>query len=442
MPFRKPEQIREADKGFEGLEILLVEDSRAYTVAVRNRLETNYGMKVTSCATLEMLASTLEENPDRFTLSLIDLNLPGTPSGEALELVSAKNVPAILFTSSVSDFRRKQVSTKHFADYVLKDGKDAIESLVKTTIRILSNRKTHILIVDDSESMRDTLSEQLMAQLFRVTSVGSGKQALEVLDENNEFDLALINHLMTEMCGLALVEQIRNRAELEDMRIIGMSALEDRSLTARFLRVGANDFLLKPLVVEELRERVAQNIETSNQVCKLRELASRDYLTGIYNRRHFFENGPRKVALNRKHGRGQALAIVDIDHFKLINDTYGHEVGDVVLKAVACQLRKYCGNSHLLSRMGGEEFGMLVSDCSFADARRFCEFVRHAIEVLSIKTDDGDVKVTVSIGLAEIADKESFDNYLNAADQFLYMAKSAGRNRVFSEADLAIPAVA
>ncbi|AKH99731.1 diguanylate cyclase (GGDEF) domain-containing protein [Hoeflea sp. IMCC20628] len=442
MPFRKPEQIREADKGFEGSEILLVEDSRAYTVALRKRLETDYGMKVTSCATLELLASALEENPDRFTLSLIDLNLPGTPSGEALDLVSAKNVPAILFTSNASDLRRKQVLTKQFADYVLKDGQKGIERLIEATVRILSNRSAHILIVDDSALMRDMLSEQLLSQLYRVTSVASSRQALEVLDENTEFDLALINHLMPEMNGLALVEQIRSRTELDDMRIIGVSTLEDKSLAARFLRAGANDFLIQPLVIEELRGRVAQNIEISSQIGKLRELAARDYLTGIYNRRHFFENGPRRVALSRKQGRGQALAIVDIDHFKLINDTYGHEVGDVVLKAVACQLRKYCGHSHLLSRMGGEEFGILISDCSFADARRFCEFVRYAIEFLLIKTDDGDVKVTVSIGLAEIADKESFDNYLNAADQFLYMAKSAGRNRVFSETDLAVRAVA
>lgn len=442
MPFRKPHHKRGADTGLEGLEILLVEDSRSYTEALIQRLEIDYGMKVTSCQTLELLASALEDKPERFALSLIDLNLPGTPAGEALDLVLARNVPAIVFTATYSDLRRKQVLTRHIADYVLKDGQNAIENLVEAAIRILSNRDSHVLVVDDSAAMRDMLSEQLLRQLYRVTAVESGRQALEILDESNEFDLALITYLMPEMNGLTLVEQIRHRAELDDMRIVGISSLEDRSLPARFLRAGANDFLLQPLVIEEFRWRVAQNIQITNQISELRELASKDYLTGIHNRRHFFENGPRKVALNRKHGRGQALAIIDIDHFKPINDTYGHEVGDVVLKAVACQLERYCGQNHMLSRMGGEEFGILISDCAFAEARRFCEFVRYAIEVLPIKTDDGNVKITVSIGLAEITDQETFDNYLNAADQFLYMAKNAGRNCVFSEADLAVRAVA
>ncbi|MCY0095929.1 GGDEF domain-containing response regulator [Hoeflea ulvae] len=415
--------------------------SQACTAVVRQRLE-QLGMTVTSCETLELLASALEDNPEKFALALVDLNLPSAPSGEALDLVSAKDVPAVLFTSTVADIRRKQVFARHIADYVLKDGHDAIDKLIKATIRILSNRDAHVLVVDHSASMREMLSEQMQRQLYRVTAVASGRVALEVLEESQDFDLAIINYLMPEMNGLKLVEQIRNRSELEDMRIVGVSTLEDRTLAGQFLRAGASDFLIQPLVIEELRWRVAQNIEISSQIRRLRELAARDYLTGTYNRRHFFEDGPRKVALNRKQGRGQALAIVDIDHFKLVNDTYGHEVGDVVLKAVARQLNKYCGHSHLLSRMGGEEFGILISDCSFADARRFCEFLRHAIEVLPIKTDDGIVKVTASIGLAEIADKESFDNYLNAADQFLYMAKSAGRNCVFSESDLAVRAVA
>ncbi|MCY0147763.1 diguanylate cyclase [Hoeflea sp. G2-23] len=442
MPFRKPNS-RSAPLGvFEDLEILLVEDSRTYIAALKQRLAGEYGMRVTSCSTLEILHSVLEEAPERFALALIDLNLPGAPAGEALDLLLSKNIPAIVFTATFSDLKRKQVLTKHVADYVLKDGKDAIENLVKAAIRILSNRGAHVLVVDDSMTMREMLSEQLLRQLYRVTAVASGEAALEALEEDDDFDLAVINYLMPEMNGLTLVEQIRQRRDFDQLRIIGMSSLEDRSLTARFLRAGANDFLHQPLGIEEFRWRVAQNIQTTNQVRQLRELAARDYLTGLYNRRYFFDYGPRRIALARKHNQAQSLAIVDIDHFKRLNDTYGHEIGDVALKSVAGQLADMCGNEQLLARLGGEEFGLLISGRNFAEAREFCERLRSSIEQMPITTADGELSVTISIGLAEIAPEEMFDNYLNAADQFLYMAKHAGRNCVFSETDIGGKAVA
>jgi diguanylate cyclase (GGDEF)-like protein len=437
VPFRTPDSHRTPNAGFEGLEILLVEDSRTYIAALKQRLEDDYGMRVTSCSTLDHLHSALEEAPERFALALIDLNLPGAPAGEALDLLLSKAVPAIVFTATFSDLRRKQVLAKHVADYVLKDGTDAIDNLVKATVRILSNRGAHVLVVDDSKTMREMLSEQLSRQLYRVTAVAGGEQALEALESGVEFDLAVINYLMPGMNGLTLVERIRERQEYDRLRIVGVSSLEDRSLTASFLRAGANDFLHQPLVIEEFRWRVAQNIQTTNQVRQLRELAARDYLTGLFNRRHFFESGPRMVALAQQRQQPQSMAIIDIDHFKRLNDTYGHEIGDVVLKAVARQLQEVCGKEHLLSRLGGEEFGILISGRHFAEARYFCEVIRSIVELMQIQTEDGPLKVTISVGLAEIASDETFDNYLNAADQFLYMAKHAGRNRVFSEADIA-----
>ncbi|WP_417425677.1 diguanylate cyclase [Hoeflea sp.] len=442
MHFRTPYSRGAPLGGFEELEVLLVEDSRTYIAALKQRLEGQYGMRVTSCSTLEHLQSVLGEAPERFTLALIDLNLPGAPAGEALDLVLSKNVPAIVFTATFSDLKRKQILSKHVADYVLKDGKDAIKNLVKAAIRILSNRGAHILVVDDSKTMREMLGEQLLRQLYRVTTVASGAAALEALEEDDDYDLAVINYLMPEMDGLSLVEQIRQRRNFDRLRIIGVSSLEDRTLIARFLRAGANDFLHQPLSIEEFRWRVAQNIQTTNQVRHLRELAARDYLTGLYNRRHFFDDGPHRVTMARKHNQAQSLAIVDIDHFKRLNDTYGHEIGDVALKAVARHLADLCGNEHLLARLGGEEFGILICGLSFVEAREFCETLRSSIGQILIATADGEINLTISIGLAEIATEEVFDNYLHAADQFLYMAKHAGRNRVFSEADVGNKAVA
>lgn len=278
MHFTSQDYCRAPDLTFEGLEILLVEDSRTYIAALKKHLEGDYGMKVTSCGTLDRLHWELEQAPERFALSLIDLNLPGAPTGEALDLVLSKDVPAIVFTATFSDLRRTQVLDKHVADYVLKDGTDAIDNLVKATTRILSNRGSNVLVVDDSITMREMISEQLLRQLCRVTAVDSGEKALEVLQSGGDFDLAVINYLMPEMNGLTLVEKIRQQRDYDRLRMIGVSSLDDRTLAARFLRAGANDFLHQPLEFDEFRWRVAQNLQVTNLVRQLHDITAGDDL--------------------------------------------------------------------------------------------------------------------------------------------------------------------
>lgn len=134
-----------------------------------------------------------------------------------------------------------------------------------------------------------------------------------------------------------------------------------------------------------------------------------------------------------RRGEPTAIAVLDIDHFKRLNDTYGHEIGDIVLKHVAKRLSALVGEDHLLARLGGEEFGILFNGCDVRRAFAFCDALRLELAKSRIVADDEELTITVSIGLATIESSEAFENYLHAADQFLYMAKHAGRNRVISE---------
>ena len=131
-----------------------------------------------------------------------------------------------------------------------------------------------------------------------------------------------------------------------------------------------------------------------------------------------------------------SIAILDLDHFKRLNDTYGHEVGDVVLKVVSRRLKTKIAGRHLLARLGGEEFGIIFQGLELDAAVDYCDELREDLSASPIDADGEPLTITVSVGLAAIAGKETFDNYLNAADQFLYMAKHAGRNRTFSELSL------
>jgi len=163
--------------------------------------------------------------------------------------------------------------------------------------------------------------------------------------------------------------------------------------------------------------------------------AACDYLTGLYNRRYFYDLGPKLVNDCLRQKTAAAVAILDIDHFKRLNDTYGHEIGDEVLKAVADRLATiFEGSDNLLSRLGGEEFAILFPMMDSMAASKLCDEIRSDISRMKVMADDEELSVTVSIGVAEISDYETFDNYLNAADQFLYMAKHKGRNQVYSDA--------
>jgi diguanylate cyclase (GGDEF)-like protein len=239
---------------------------------------------------------------------------------------------------------------------------------------------------------------------------------------------------MPDMSGYELTRRIRHRFGSDKVRVIGVSSSTDRMLSASFLKAGASDFLYRPFVAEELQCRIANNVETLTQMKQLRAAAACDYLTGLYNRRYFYDNGPKLVNECLRRKVASSVAILDIDHFKRLNDTYGHEIGDRVLKAVAGRLSTmFEGSDNLLSRLGGEEFAILFPQMDSLAATRLCDDIRSDISHLRVMADDEELAVTVSIGVAEIAGYETFENYLNAADQFLYMAKHKGRNQVYSD---------
>ena len=414
--------------------ILLVEDSRMFSSVLSHRFQTELGLNVTHCASLKKLNEALAVDEHGFTMAVVDLNLPDSPHGEALDVAIAHHIPTIVFTASFDMDMRNRIMERSIVDYVLKDNEFALDNLVSTVRRAISNRSTRVLVVDDIPSARRVLVELLEAQQFKVAEAGTGVEALAVLDEYGDIEVVVTDHHMPDMDGYELTRRIRHRYGSDRMRVIGISSSADRLLSATFLKAGASDFIYRPFVAEELQCRIALNVETLMQLKQLRAAAASDYLTGLYNRRYFYDHGPRIVNECLRHHRPTSVAILDIDHFKHLNDTYGHEIGDQVLKAVAGRLHSlFEGSENLLSRLGGEEFAILFTEMDSRAATAVCDEVRVNLSNLKVNADDEELSVTVSIGVAEIAGYEAFENYLNAADQFLYMAKHRGRNQVYSD---------
>jgi diguanylate cyclase (GGDEF)-like protein len=207
-------------------------------------------------------------------------------------------------------------------------------------------------------------------------------------------------------------------------------------LSAHFLKAGASDFIYRPFVPEELQCRIDNNVETLKQLMRLRELAERDHLTGLPNRRSFFDQANALLEAMKK-GDGAmdrgSVAIIDIDHFKKINDTLGHSAGDKALKKLAQALSTLCqpGN-HIAARIGGEEFALFLKGLNGEQAHAFCEALRLEIERNGQALSSADLALTISIGVVEVGQAGSIDQHLTAADQLLYIAKANGRNIVYS----------
>ena len=198
-----------------------------------------------------------------------------------------------------------------------------------------------------------------------------------------------------------------------------------------FLKAGANDFISMPFIPEELQCRIASNVETLEQIELLHNLASRDALTGLFNRRHFFESAGTLIEEAQAKNLTSAVAILDIDDFKQLNDSHGHDFGDQALAKVARYLAQSVeGSGHLLARIGGEEFAILFPGLNAKEALRLSDHIRLDLSHETLDVDDRQITLTVSIGVAEIGGQGSLDQYLIAADRALYAAKHEGRNCV------------
>ena len=416
--------------------MLLIEDSRMFSTVLKHGLETIHGVSVTHCPTFAAARRAIEAEPGAFSLAVLDLNLPDAPNCEALDFVTAQQIAAVVFTGTFNDATRDAILARGVIDCVTKNQPDSVSHVIAVVDRALTNATTRVLLVDSDTASRRELATLLRQQQFQLEEAACGVDALAALDCSHAIDLVVTDLTLSDMSAYALLAEIRQRHGEDSLGVVALGATDDRLHAARFLQSGGTDFLLKPFLVEEFNSRLFHVANIQRRIQMLHGIAARDYLTNIFNRRYFFQHGPRMVEQCLRRGQTTSIAILDIDHFKRLNDTYGHEVGDLVLKAVSARLLALVGDSHLLARLGGEEFGILFSSLPLAQSNDFCEMLRRELAAARIMADGEELSITVSIGLATIEEAETFDNYLNAADQFLYMAKYDGRNRIVSELKL------
>ncbi len=410
-------------------QILVIEDSRTFSLALRQLLQAETGLPVTTCASLKEVSDLIVAAPGAYAIAVVDLNLPDAPRGEALDWTVTHGIPSVVFTATFDLATRGRIMEREVIDYVLKDNEFALPNIVGTVKRALNNRNTRILVVDDTRTTRKVLARMLSIQQYAVVEAGSGQEALAMLESNPDIQLVVSDYYMPDMDGFELARRIRRRHP--NVRVLGISSSTDRQTSAGFLKAGAHDFVSRPFVLEELQCRIASNVEVLDQLRQLQDLAARDFLTGLFNRRHFFARGRQLVGEARDMDLPVSIAILDIDHFKRLNDRYGHDGGDQALTAVARTLSIMAERGfNLLARIGGEEFAIIFPGADLAEAERLCEGIRTAIVGTPLTIEGETLPLTVSIGVASIGPGDALEAALGQADQALYTAKQDGRDKV------------
>lgn len=299
------------------------------------------------------------------------------------------------------------------------------------------------LVVDDSPAARHEVAGILKAHhLFeRVDEAADGVQALARLGQQPRVDLVLCDVVMQRMDGFKFLAAVRARPEWADLPIILLSGLEDPTEMARGLDLGASDYVRKPFDPRELLARVrvqlklrALQMELQLANSRLEALATRDGLTGLLNRRALMERVEQEWERGLRYSRPFAFVMVDLDHFKAVNDAHGHQVGDAVLKITAARLMGGVRPSDVVGRYGGEEFAVLLTETTLTGAVAAAERLRRTLSASPFDAGGAvpPLHVTASFGVCSTSQPAatSVADLVAAADRALYRAKAEGRNRV------------
>lgn len=327
-----------------------------------------------------------------------------------------------------------------------------------------------ILIVDDSDTSRLLLESILRhAGHADIVLAASAQEAFHILELDNvgagecPVDVILMDLMMPGMDGIEATRRIKAVGRLRDIPIVMVTVNADQQSLEHAFQAGAIDYITKPVNRIELRVRVHSVLKLKEEIDqrkirerelmdlagrlaevnkRLKEMAIRDELTGLYNRRHFMEHARAEFMRHKRYGSSLSLLMIDADHFKTINDNYGHSVGDLTLAALAEIGRRQLREVDIFARIGGEEFAILLPETALEDAVVVAERIRASVEFSSLREDGGralrsdlganqGLRFTVSIGVAcTNAQLEDVDSLLKMADRALYAAKNAGRNRV------------
>ena len=291
-----------------------------------------------------------------------------------------------------------------------------------------------ILIIDDDAGIRDSMQEFIKDSGYDIYTATSAEEALELL-KSEIVDVVITDIMLTGMDGLELTDLIKHNYDID---VIVMTGYSEKFSYEDAINKGASDLVFKPIRYRELMLRLKRvlkerqlSIDRAKMLKTLEKLAITDGLTRLYNLRHFYKQLELEIDRCNRYGHSLALLLLDIDHFKKCNDTYGHLEGDKVLVKLG-QIIKLCLRTmDSAYRYGGEEFTIILPETTGKEANNVAERISASVESEKFSTETGeDFSITISIGVTEYLKEEQLSTFIHRADQAMYKSKAKGRNRI------------
>jgi len=311
---------------------------------------------------------------------------------------------------------------------------------VSTATTSFEELKPVALLIDDSPDVHKLLSMRLRSEGIDVLSAGDGAEGLRLARDTLP-SVVLLDIDMPGMDGFEVLRTLKDTDATLHVPVIMLSGLHSPHDKVTAFDLGAVDFITKPFDVTELRVRVRSALRVSHLLRMLSQRAQIDGLTGLYNRAHFNARWEQEVAATQRHHRPLSLALFDLDHFKSVNDTYGHPAGDAAIQGLAKLLQRECRQSDVACRYGGEEFALIMPETPAQEAGAVCERVRDALGAI-VWPRHPERAITCSVGVAGSGGGPGIpaERWIEVVDRNLYRAKKEGRNRVvFTPVESPVP---
>jgi two-component system cell cycle response regulator len=449
--------------------ILVIDDIDANVRLLEAKLTADYYEVLTATDGVTGLAIAAAEQPD---IILLDVMMPGMDGFQVCRRLkedpATRHIPVVLVTAldgradriAGLDAGADEFLTKPIEDIMLfarvrsltrlkvvldelreRESSGRRVGVISTAANRLAGSGGRVLIVDDNQRQAERLAAELAVEHRPVIEGDLDKAHLTA---RGPVDLVILNTTARNFDGLRFAAQLRSHEQTRNIPILALIDPDDKSRAIKALDIGVNDVLPRPIDPEELAARVRTQIKRKRYTDLLRsnldqslEAAVTDPLTGLHNRRYMAGQLEALVARAVRDGRPVSALLLDIDHFKKINDSFGHDAGDEVLREFAVRLASNVRAVDLPCRHGGEEFVVVMPETALEDAERIAERIRLHVAGAPFRVSGGRevLSVTISIGVAATSGAgDSPDHLLKRADEALYEAKATGRNRVIAHA--------
>lgn len=398
------------------MNILIVDDSKTILNRLKMGIENELGLKVYTAASMKECADLILKHKGDFTLALLDYNLPDAQNGQIISFINKFKIPSILLTGSQLEKKDDIFKNQNLIDYVLKNGSYAISYTISIVKRFILNAKIEVLIIDDSKTFAAKMEALCKKYNLNTTVNYSAIDALETIKQRPDIKLILVDYMMPKMDGLQFTMELRKNYQKDEVAIIALSGTSEKEIVASFLKYGANDFLYKDFTNEEFIARVNNNIEVIELFDYTQDKSKKDPLTGLFNKRYLLEIGRDIYDRAKEKNSLLAIAMIDIDDFNVLCDSYGHEIGDEALKLVGSILNKNLNQDSIIARFTSDQFCILIKNRAFGELTQIFEEIRDIVKNTPLEIEDKSYKLTVSVGM-NIDFKESLENMIDMADE-------------------------